>query len=1672
MTTPADSLSTAANETLLRAGALLPADTEVKAEKVSARVYRHDALGARVVINLVPDPIGEADDLALQTLDFELADVRGPVALGRPRGLGFPASAILADPANARYALDVVKEMERFGRMAKSKPGNAKDGFEAIAARLARSVPHFLPSFHEQAGRFFLDAGAPAQAATQFGKAREVERTYALPVDEAQRRQSFLEFALNGALSAKSMAEYAHELAASQAPAQAHESFKELCLQRTLGGLPPWANMATELRRTAKAAGLNVENEEADLLRQLLEAPATGKAAAGFWSGYRSVLVKMAKQEPAVRGNLLNLHPAPTDGSAEEFTDWWLALLEDCGAFDALVHPEESPVAAGPHGGSGAWLERTVQQAKSGYSWRQSTAKISRLASLLPTIAPAIKATGRPVQLWVRNGVEVDILDCALEAGIDVALPVHDGPWTPQIDLTRYVHRVERRPLLALGAAPEFAELLDRAVASAITSQPNKLVELPGLHEPIRRWLRRQAERSKGGTLLTMSDALAEIEKGATAAVCALDPAAAREIASVDVAAALARTLRGGLLAEFAWPALDKPPVDLASAAVVGFAWPAVIISDQRRAAVVGHAETILAHDLRIPPKVANWGKARLIEANHQLFVGWRYPSPQGYWSGRPGELFEPNSDLLESDGTLSGLGGVSLELSDGARFEGGAPIHAGDKKAAAPRKIVSDSVTTWVLSDTGKSLKEVDPLTGRTGRSSLPSFFEEFASDGWELDLRASWLMPLPAGADASLIGTKNGLIGYRVRRRMVDGSTEWEIEGIDGRRFHGRLGRGPEGTANNPTNTQPVALIAMPGDARFRPLSRYAGANGMILWDADGVFPLVRVSHGTTSKPAGRGGIPGGFPYGNHGDFNQLVEGMAFIPPALYWFVLRPRQSAGSVTLRAVDDATARRLLDAAAKDSAPDAVARAFPAITDGHLRDGVVGAASMAARMSVRLGSLQKAPGTIDRAANSAIDITQKALARASAASGATPAPTVAKVVDDGVLRSALLGLLPESGYWYGNAGRPLEQLATVASVMDGRTQLRKGLASLFSKPEAAKVTIPESRIHWFSVIGRLGAVGLRASLSTTSAEDRETLLAFLRALVSNGYLSRAGQFRLLTVTHKDNPNSDSRLIWTATDTWFLKSSNSYTPGARPFSGIQYSRIGAFGLPKDLSLVRDERRAKGWGDDKSIGRLAANLERRGPIAWDPAAVACIQERTGLSWAASSLLLAGLPNLDSTEHNFLDAQTREILGIKLTEANAARGQLKALTGAERLAILDYAMPLNPDDLWDKGLVPVAERMAYVWVQMHGRTVAMDDETLAQAARFLAIPGGPKDPLSLLVNPSDPRVTKEPQVVVQPKWSYGRAPQDVISAETLRTVAMAIPWAHSTLPVGHPANQAIPNALANLRQRLQSQTLVLPLHTLQWPGCATALSAMGARPWHGPRGATVEGSPLEIGPIVAVPMAQGDFVKLYLRTALAGQPVPAGIASMLGGVALMQTAAFLLGGGSEAIALRASRSPVPVGGFEADPAKSAPEVVAAASASLGMPESSAQLFLQILALPAPAKAQVLKWNGWTPSEWTRAAKPLIDAGILVTGQRARSGREIFLKGPWIEISAPDLPVEAWKLPFYNAGLNSDGSLRKPLDRLVPLVPLHQLFALAWQRWQAGDLPGFEEPPSRAGRR
>jgi hypothetical protein len=1660
-------------DALLRAGALLPVEARVDAEKISARVYRHAALGERAVINLVPDPIGEAEDLALQTLDFELEAALGPVALGRPRGLGFPASAILADPANARYALDVVKEMERFGRMARSKPGNAKDGFDEIAARLARSVPHFLPSFREQAGRMFLEAGAPAQAATQFAKAREAERVYSLPVDEAQRRQSFLEFALSGALTAKALAEYVSDLVASQAPGQAHDSLKQLCLQRTLGGLPPWATVAADLRRTARAAGLDVAGEEEGLLRQLLVAPAVSRARAGFWTGYRTALIRMARSDASVRGLLLNLHPVPPEAQ-EDFTETWLGLLKEIGAFQALVDPDSEPPEAGPRGGTGAWLERTAQQAWAHYyHWRQRTVTTTHLLDLLPSIAPAIAAEERPVQLFVRGGVDVDLLDAALAAGIKVAQPGGEQmPYFRSINLIPYSQRSVRRPLTALGASEDLRDLVDGAIDAAVLHDPERLAEMPGLHEPLRRWLRRQAERLRDGTLITLSDAVAEIETGATPAVCALDPDTARQIARTDVAAALGRTLRGGLLAELAWPALEKAPLDLSVASVAGAAWPALIVNDKKRAAVIGPSGTILSHDLRLPSK-GIWGTLRQVEANSQLFVGWRgQQGTQGYWSGRPGELFEPSGGLAEGFGAWDGgawSNATSLSLPDGSRFEGGLPIHAGDRKGSSPRRIVSDGVTTWVLSDSHKSLREVDPETGHTSRASLPRFLEEFAAEGWEVDLEASWLMPLPAGADASAIGTRDGLIGFRARRRKLNGRTEWDIEGVDGRRFRGTLGSGPEAGS-----TTPALLVRLPGDENPRPVSFYGSGSGIVVWTADGAFPLARVGHGSTSKPSARPGYPFSLGAAGRTSFHELLEGLPFVAPVLFWFALRHRQEAGSMALRTIDDATVRRIFDGAMKNSSAGTVPGALPAVTDEGLRAGIAGAGALAARLARKLAALEAPPkASQSRLAPAADAWTGKRAAPQKTPAGQPAVAAVPSVLDDTRLRNALLSFVEGLGYWYGGeAGRPLEQMATVAMVMSGKHE-RHGLSALFGSSEAAKVVLPECRLPWFAPLGRLGAVALRAALATTSDEVRDTLGTYLLALARNDYPARSAWTRHLTIKLSEKTTGTVRLAWTGSDIWFVRRSDVYDPSGANWTGVQYSKNGAFPLPRDSSLVSEERRGPGWGDNRSIERFLEDLRRRGPIPWDPAAVTRLQELTGLSRAAAALLLATLPGIDSYEHNFLDSTVRETLGIKLTEANAARGQLKTLKTSTRLALLDYAMPPNPDELWDRGLVPVAERIAQGWVHLFGRSVAIDEETLTQASRQLAIEYGLTDPLAMLANPNDQRLTVEPPIEIKSGWGHGRATGECITAVSLRTVATAVPWVHQYVPAGHPLQAQAATALNTVWHRLQSPTLVLPLDTVAWPNAAAALRAMGAQPYRPPRGATVEGTVLEVGPILAAPVPGNEYVRLWLRPAYLNSRLPEAAAAMIQthGGALLNAVRFILSPGAASIAGRLVASPLAPGSFEADPSKSVPGLVQHAAGALGVPEPSARLFLQILSLSAPTKVQIQKWNGWTATDLTKATKPLLDRGLVVSGQRSRSGRDVFLPGPWVEIAAPDLPVEAWKLPLYGAA-GAERSAGTPLDRLLPLIPLHDLFAMAWARWQSGDRPAFEEPPGRAGRR
>lgn len=184
---------------LLEAGAvLLPgAHSGEDADDLTARTYTHPVLEGRTVVRLVPGTLGDAEDLALDFLGLRRESVRDGLGQVRRETLGFPAWALVNDPENGHHALALVKDVERLARMAKARAGAAKDGFEELGERLGRSVPHFLPTYYEEAGRAFLRHENTTYAAALFGKAREAERVHSLVVDEQRQRAVFLEFAFS-----------------------------------------------------------------------------------------------------------------------------------------------------------------------------------------------------------------------------------------------------------------------------------------------------------------------------------------------------------------------------------------------------------------------------------------------------------------------------------------------------------------------------------------------------------------------------------------------------------------------------------------------------------------------------------------------------------------------------------------------------------------------------------------------------------------------------------------------------------------------------------------------------------------------------------------------------------------------------------------------------------------------------------------------------------------------------------------------------------------------------------------------------------------------------------------------------------------------------------------------------------------------------------------------------------------------------------------------------------------------------------------------------------------------------------------------------------------------------------------------------------------------------------
>jgi hypothetical protein len=159
----------------------------------------------------------------------------------------------------------------------------------------------------------------------------------------------------------------------------------------------------------------------------------------------------------------------------------------------------------------------------------------------------------------------------------------------------------------------------------------------------------------------------------------------------------------------------------------------------------------------------------------------------------------------------------------------------------------------------------------------------------------------------------------------------------------------------------------------------------------------------------------------------------------------------------------------------------------------------------------------------------------------------------------------------------------------------------------------------------------------------------------------------------------------------------------------------------------------------------------------------------------------------------------------------------------------------------------------------------------------------------------------------------------------------------------------------------------------------------------------------------------------------------------------------------GVAALVARAAETPVPAGRSELDPRLSAPAVVDAIAAHHKLDHDAATLYLQLLALVDCGDAPTRELNDWTQTRHKKAAAAVVAAGLVREQKLPRANRKFVLDSPWEVLFPPHPAVEQQKLPLYEARM-VNGALAAPLGRVLPLRPMHELFAAAWQRSLAGD--------------
>ncbi|MBR7836893.1 hypothetical protein KDL01_26685 [Actinospica durhamensis] len=1641
-------------DALLDAGAVASVGTPPgeRRDALSARAYAHPALEERVVVRLVSEALGDAEDLTMAFLGFEEPSAAIAVGVVREQALGFPAWALVHDPANGRHALDLVKDLEKLARRAKSKPGNAKDGYDALATRLAASVPHFLPTYYEQAARAFLAAENKTYAAAYFTRAREAEHMYTLAIDESAQAASFLEFALAGAVSAKSISAYARRLAARRTPQEAYERFRRVCVERVAGGLPPYVGMAVDIKRLAKAAGRDTAAEDAALARELLPLAATGKAAAGFWTGYRAALIRAAKHDATVRGLMLAMFPT-MGGEANNVADGlWLELLAACGATAGLtgsrseLAPEELPAD-----GASGWLMRFARHARRGWHWRHyRTAKDPdrNILRLVESMAPRLREEGTALALAAWRDADIDLIDLCLELGLSVADPTVEfsldlGTWLAQ-DSDRALSAIAaderfRRYLLHAvavlggdhGSAARFLEALNALAAAgariggyrgqqgpdgrtSLRRFARRVAAVPGVRDVVAQWQRELADKTVAAGLADVDELLDTWLRNVEPELLAINPDAVRRVLDLDLAPYLAHGLRAGIFDEYAWPALERALDRLTAldpearrAWETTAQWPYFIVNraGSPTTLVVGAQDIVFEHEASWPKQQNNnhhFNKTLCFTAGQLLVAWWEWQNSGAYWSSDP-------QVIIENGGTRGSSGQhqqESLELPWGDRTFGGTPLKLGSAVWSAEGPVASDGVDYWVYTQLGKqwssvAWQEFDPRTGKRGRAGVPRFFEVGAPTGSRLVPNASWLVPAVAGSERSPLGQADGLLGSRLRT-LADGSRI--CTGVDGREALIPVTQ----YAWSANGAQ--AILDIPGTERRLVVSVNGPHYSLV---ADGTR---RTAHLAAAQ------------------FTRYARGTRSMPPLRFWHFLTVRDEAGSAALRALADEQAAALLQVGRgldQDALATAIEQHLPQVTDKALRAGIAGYVDAAVACEKRIGKLAEA----FKAAEA--ELANAAAGAAQAAQEAAPTLTWSAEFDE-----IRMGISDAYGRFIDSDDlKPTDAVMFLGKILTAAAPPTKEQAASLERSswqildQIVRTLIP------------LRALAYRAVLDVYGEAGREAMLRFLEALDGSGLCAPGTALRRILVIPQDGvaASPQGKFLETPNGRGVVVGRQYYGLKVTPVIVLEYSRTGEFAALPGWNIVEDKP-GHTWPGTAPLGEFVQAARARGPIGISPERAAELARLAGLATVEAALLLGGLPHAPRSGPRGAAGTLAESIGVKVSAVTSASTRFAQLPArADSAALVGALLPSTPTELWDQG--PHLEAAAALWVGVHGMQTVLPDALRERAARECSL----KD-VQRLVNP-DVIGSQEGEDENTGNLAWHR--------HGIALSIYSLQWLAYELPIGDPLRGRLPRALARLRQEVTGPDWSLRIGWFKDPEQFATARGYTLREAAGGR---KQAGPFEFDgqTLLLYPGRLTGFEDRAWDVAMAGSDAPivhlASLRRLFSPdfdrlVASAATPDAISTPTSDASAN--AEAPYPA----QDPTRSVPDLVDAVAARHTLSRDAAALYLMLLALPDPTDRNQAAWTGWKPARLKQAREELAATDLVVSGSRARAGRTLFLPGGWRNHAAPQLPLEQWKDTYMS--VRGDG--QHEAQGLRPLLPVMDLYRACWQRVLDGDAPRYE---------